>query len=948
MTKRITKLFKGVIIAGFLLPLLINNVRAQGRHNFFRDTVAALSPDSIVVPILEGSRPLKYITSAISYISGKEVSNIPGTNRLNSLSGRLAGFSVMQNDGLPGTEASSFQVRGFHSIVGGSAPLVLINGRRDDATMIEPNDIESITILKDAAATVLYGLNSANGLVLITTKRGKEGKIRVNYNVESSFQQPTRAPKFLNSYNYALLYNEAQLNDNSSVTPKYNSTALEAYRTGSDPYLYPNVNWMDQSLKDFSLQTRNNLNISGGTAQAKYYFSGSYLNDNGIFNVDKSINKYNTNSNLNVFNVRANIDLKVSKNLSLFTDVRSKREKRNAPGAYNENYDETIFGALYGTPANAYPVKNADGSLGGNLTYSNNPYGTLNYSGYSNYIITSLSTFSELTYDFGSLVKGLKLRANLGFTNYAELQLSRSKTFAVYNLNTATTPNTYTKIGTDGTQGEGSGGYTARQRIFDHSAALDYAVDFGDHNISSLLMYERQQLDNANAVNLTRNFQGPKASISYRFKNRYLIDVAAAYQGSEQYPKGDRYGFFPAVSAGWIVSEESFMKGNGINFLKIRGSYGRTGTPANGVYFDYLDSYAQGAAGIGGGAFGTNPATTTGVYQSQIGNPLVTWEKSVKANAGLDLALLSNKLNASFDYFNEETNDILISNAITSMYGAPIIAPTGVFKNKGFEIQAGWTDRINNFQYSITANYSVAKNKVVNKGEPLKNYPWMYETGNPLNTRMGYVFDRFFTEADVAGSYPDQSSLGVQRPGDLKYKDLNNDNIIDNNDITVIGKAKIPQSHFGINLGSKYKALDLNVFFQGTSGGTTYNSGATYNEFTNSGRGNVLEHHLNRWTPGSGQSAGYPRLTLSNTNNFVQSSYWVKNNSFVRLKYIEMGYTLPVNLVNKIGISATRVFINGNNVFLWDKVGQKDPEAQDNGLSYPIQRSFSVGLNVKF
>lgn len=943
MIKRITQI--SIATAGFIL-LHCYQAGAQ-QKNIVRDSA---NTDSLSksVPLLYGNQQKRYITGAVSSISGADVSNVPGTNRLNSFSGRAAGFFVSQLDGLPGTEENSYQIRGFHSFNGTGRPLILINGRMDDVTMIEPNDIESVTILKDAAATVLSGLNSSNGVLLITTKRGQPGKIRVNYNVESSFQQPTRTPKFLNAYNYALLYNEAQLNDNPAATPRYNAVALEAYRTGSDPYQYPDVDWTGTLLKDFALQTRNNLNITGGSEQAKYYFSASYLSDNGIFDVDKSINTYNTNSNLNVLNVRANIDLDLTKNLSLFTDVRSKREKRNAPGAYSASYDETIFSALYSTPANAYPMRNADGSLGGNLTYTNNPFGMLNYSGYSNYIITSLSTFSELTYDFNSLLKGLKLRANLGFTSYAELQFSRSKTFAVYALNPGSNPATYARLGTDGTQGTGSGGYTARQRIFDHSAALDYETAFGNHNLSAMLMYERQQLDNGNSTNLTRNFQGPKARLSYRFKNRYLLEAVAAMQGSEQFPKGDRYGFFPALSAGWIISEESFLKDSFFSFLKIRGSYGRTGSMANGVYFDYLNSYSQGAAGVGGAAFGTVPANTQGVYQSQIGNPLITWEKSLKTNAGLDFALFNNKLNASFDYFKEKANDILVSNAITAMYGAPIVAPIGVFKNKGFEVQAGWADQVGDLQYSFRANYSFARNEVVDKAEEIRNYPWMFESGHPVGTRMGYVFDRFFTETDNFASLPNQSSLGVQRAGDLKFKDLNGDNMIDNNDITNIGYAKIPEVNYGANVGLKYKWLDLNVFFQGTARGTTYNSGATYNEFTNSGRGNVLEHHLDRWTPGSGQSAGYPRLTLNNTNNFVQNSYWLRDNSFLRLKYVELGYTLSEGLLKKAGISTARLFVNGNNVFLWDKVGQKDPEAQDSGLNYPLQRSFSVGLNVKF
>src|SRR5690606_10164435 len=418
------------------------------------------------------------------------------------------------------------------------------------------------------------GLQSSSGILLITTKRGTSGKLKVNYNMETSFQQPTRTPKFLDAYNYALLYNEAQLNDNPAAVPRYDATGLEAYRIGSNPFLYPNVDWSNELIRDYSMQIRNNLNISAGTETARYYFSVSHLNESGIFNIDKDINTYNTNSGLNLFNVRGSIDLDIHKNLKLATDVRAKRQIHNAPGGYNAGYDESILGAIYGTPANAYPKVNADGSLGGNLTYTNNPYGTLNYSGYNNYTVASLSTFAELTYDFQDLIKGLKLRGNFGFSNWTEHQLSRSKAFAVYELNTATNPQTYIQRGTDGTMGS-SQGYLVRQRFYDHSLAADYSIDFGEHHITSLLMYQRQQMDNAQLTDLTRNFQGPKAKVSYRLKNRYLIDVAAAYTGSEQYPKGDRYGFFPAVSAAWILSEESFLEAGVVDYLKIRGSYGK-------------------------------------------------------------------------------------------------------------------------------------------------------------------------------------------------------------------------------------------------------------------------------------------------------------------------------------------------------------------------------------
>ncbi|MEJ7692877.1 SusC/RagA family TonB-linked outer membrane protein, partial [Daejeonella sp.] len=706
MNKNLTQTFRKSLLSGFLLAILAYDGEAQQRPVALRDSIATLHRDSLRIPTLNGKIPLKYITGSVSYISGEQVNTIPGSNRINSVIGRLPGFAISQTDGLPGSESSSLSIRGYHTFSGLNSPLVLINGRRDDETMLEPNDIESITILKDAASTALYGMNSTNGIVLITTKRGHEGKIKINYNLQSAFQQPTRLPKPLDAFNYATLYNEALLNDNPLGGVKYDATALTAYKSGSDPFRYPNVKWTDELLKDYSMQTRNNLNISGGGKTAKYYFSGSYLNEGGIFNVDKSVNTYNTNTNIDAINVRANVEIDIAKHLKLFTDVRTKRDKRNAPGAYSASYDEGIFAPLYNTPANAHPIRNADGSLAGNADYVSNPYGMLNYKGYSNYIITSLSTFSELTYDFNSLIKGLSLKGNFGFNNYTQFIISRSKNFEVYNLNAN---GSYTKIGLNSPIAA-SGGYDQVVRIFDHSLSLNYDRESGNHAVRAMLMYDRDQIDNVRTLNLTRNFQGPKASFSYRFNNRYLLDLVASYEGSEQYPKGDRYGFFPAASAAWIASEEDFIKRGAIDFLKVRASYGRTGNPAN-TYFEYLGAFTQ--VGSSGGVFGTTPAASIGIYQNKIANPNITWEKSLKSNVGLDIALLKNRLSASVDYFTEDTRDILLRNAVSGMYGAALNNSGGRMKNKGFELQGGWNDQAGALRYSANLQMSRTDNEIV-------------------------------------------------------------------------------------------------------------------------------------------------------------------------------------------------------------------------------------------
>jgi TonB-linked SusC/RagA family outer membrane protein len=398
------------------------------------------------------------------------------------------------------------------------------------------------------------------------------------------------------------------------------------------------------------------------------------------------------------------------------------------------------------------------------------------------------------------------------------------------------------------------------------------------------------------------------------------------------------------VAAGWIISNESFMENiASFDLLKIRGSYGRTGNQIN-TYFGYLGRFASTGNTY---YFGTSPAGAGGYYESQVSNPALTWEKCLKTNVGLDISLFNNRLGSSFDYFFEKNNDILIQNAITSMYGASIYMPEGKFENKGYEFQLGWNDRIQDFSYFIRFNYAFAENKIVYQNEQYRNYPWMYSTGDALDTRFGYVFDRFYTEDDNIASLPDQSLLGVQKPGDLKYKDLNDDGTIDENDRQAIGSSKLPTSNYGLDLGGQYKGFDFNVMFHGAGGSSSLYSGYTYWDFYNR-VGNVLEHHLDRWKSGDGQSAGYPRLSLDNTNNYQTSSYWVKDNSFIRLKYVEIGYTLSARLSKKMGMSKTRIFINGNNLYCWDKIGVIDPELADGGMAFPIQRTFSAGFNIGF
>lgn len=487
------------------------------------------------VQLLYENKPVKYVNGAVSYISGAEIENVPGSNRLNALAGRIPGLSFYNIDGLPGFENSTYRLRGEHTFSDNRAPIILIDGKMDDASSLDSYDIESIVLLKDAAAAGMYGLRGANGVILINTKRGKEGKIKVSFNTETSFSQPTRKPKYLDAYQYGLLYNEAQLNDNPGATPKYDAATLEAYRSGVNPYKYPNVNWQDEFLKNNNLMTRNNINISGGGETAIYYVSANYLYNSGAFNVDRNANTYNTNTSGNVMNVHGNVQLNFGKYLKVNTDIRAKREKRNAPGAWSDDYGKDLLTNIYSTPFNAHPIMNEDGSIAGTSDYQKNLYGVLNHSGYSIWERSSISSYIDIAYDLSRWVKGLSIEGRAGFNTYTDFYTNRTKKFAMYQL---MADGSYSQFGLD-TEIGNSGEYKQIYRNFDHNIGLRYTGDFDKHSVDALLLFDRQQVMNAQSTQLTQNFQGPKGSVSYRFNNTYLADFSFSYQGSEQYPKKD-------------------------------------------------------------------------------------------------------------------------------------------------------------------------------------------------------------------------------------------------------------------------------------------------------------------------------------------------------------------------------------------------------------------------
>ena len=918
------------------------------------DTVILNPATQERVRLLNQVKKAGEISEAVSFIKGSKMENLPGTNRLNQLSGRLPGLLVMQTDGQPGWENNLISVRG-RSIFGtmSSEPTILLDGHEADLTQLDAYDIESITVLKDAAATAMYGLRAANGIILVNTKRGEKGKVKVSLNSQTAVSMPVKFPEMLDAASYAELYNEAAVND--GLSPVYSNAAIQAYRNGSDPVGYPNNDYFNDYFSKSSVQTRNNLNLLGGDDFALYHVSLGHTSNNGLLKTVDSENKYNTNTTYETFNIHANVDIKVNDRLTVFADIKAKKEKRTLPGAYNSSGVSGIIEDMLATPSNAYPVFLANDSLGGNSDFRNNIYGQLNRSGYSFWERYYLSGNVDFTYDLNFL-KGLSLIGSAGYNNFGNHVINRSKSFAVYQSQDDGSGGTViNKIGDDTPMGNSS---TKSGMIRFYHAELGFGLDrtFGNSSLSAKLLAENRMTER-DIARVPQWKRGLKGRVDYNLDSKYLLGFAFAYQGSEQFPKEDRYGFFPALSLGWVVSNENFLEESAVlSYLKLRGSAGITGMDFDSfysnAYFAYIDQFTVPLDNKNNPLiypFGTSLGNKAPRFTEQAdANDLITWAKSKKMNLGIDAGLAANKLSLTADYFMEKTDDILVGGT-PGIIGIGYLYPQGVVENKGVEGMITWKQKVGNkIEYFLSANATYAKNKIIEQNEEAREYQWQYRTGHEIGALFGYQFDGFFTENDDISAYPDQSSIGEVIPGSLRYKDLNGDDMIDERDETYLGNGEFPEIWYGFSGGLACGGFDFNFQFSGVANRMVEYTGDLAYAFNN-GKGSANEWHLERWQPGDGQNAGYPSVSLSKfQNNKAPSSFWIHDAGFLRLQSVELGYTVPKRATAKVGLDKVRLFVAGNNLMTWSNVKWIDPADSGNGTSYPVARMFSGGLNLTF
>lgn len=928
--------------------------------------------------IAYGSQKKVTVTGALSSIGNEELLKSPVASMANALTGKVTGLASVQSSGQPGADDATLYVRGVGSLSADlSQPLMLVDGVERSFFQLDPNEVESITVLKDASATAVFGVRGANGVILVTTKRGTQGKAKVNFSTTFAWQMPSRVPEFANSYEYASAYNSAQLHDGVSEDQlAFSSDVVEKFRTNSDPLVYPSTSWTDMLIKNSALQTQHNFNISGGSERVKYFASLGVFTQDGLFNTFEE-NGNDKGFKYNRYNYRINMDIDVTKTTSMQVNLGGYLNDKQEPNYNNGTYTDLKF--LFRDVYTAVPFAGA-GVVDGKWVVSDQDlFSVGNYAdglnvyygkGYNNRTQNTLNFDFKVEQKLDFLTKGLKVHAkgayNSGVTMTKRREGRANKYEAIYNTDGELIykkTQDYQKLGYTESTGQSRNWYL--------EAAVNYKRDFGNHHVSALAMYNQSMTyypfegNSPSEFNgIPRSYVGLVGRATYDYKTRYLLDLSVGYNGSENFAEGERFGLFPAGSLGWIASEEKFFQPlkKFVTYLKFRGSFGIVGNDRVSDYSRFLYLPDKYLISSGNYSFGTNTSTLiAGATESKKGNPKVTWETSEKQNYGIDAKFLKDRLSVNFDYFIEHRKNILKSRTVSPGYLAVSlpIANIGKVDNKGYEINVKWDDRINEVRYYIGANLSYAKNKIVFIDEIHYPYEWMQTEGKPVGQQFGYVFDGYFTEEEAAnyeslkgkeGGIANQGSGYIPLAGDVKYKDLNGDGQIDEKDVRDIGYPKYPLYTAGVNMGFSWKGFDFSMTWAGAFKTSRLLSSMYRVPFGESNNSAVMKYMIeDAWTPEKGNSAKAPALSFkSKSHNYRDSDLWLRDASYVRLKNIELGYSFPSPLLKKAHIGSLRIFMSGYNLLTFDSFKVSDPESDPSGTAYPLIKVVNVGLKVGF
>ena len=937
-------------------------------------------------------------TVIVGYGTQRKISNIgaqssmkmediktPSASLTTTLAGRLAGVVAVQRTGEPGKDAADIWIRGI-STPNTSSPLVLVDGVERSFNDIDPEDIESLTTLKDASATAVYGVRGANGVILIKTKPGKVGKPTVSADYYESFTRFTKMVDLADGITYMNAANEAMRND--GIATKYTEDQIRNTIAGKDPYLYPNVDWLKEIFNDWGHNRRVNVNVRGGSEKVAYYASVSYFNETGMTVTDKNIDTYDSKMKYSRYNFTTNLNIDVTP---------TTKVEIGAQGYLGEgNYPAISSADLYNAAMSISPVEypkmffvNGEAFVPGTSTNNNfnNPYSQATRRGYDNLTKNQIYSNLRVTQDLDMLTKGLKLTAMYAFDVYNEIHVHQDRAESTYNFLDTSVP--YDMNGQPILQRiyEGSNVLSYKQETSGNKktyleASLNYDRTFNDdHRVSALFLFNQQSkllypkgtLEDA----IPYRMMGIAGRATYSWKDRYFAEFNIGYNGAENFSPKHRFGTFPAFGVGWVVSNEKFWQplSKAVSFLKIRYTDGKVGnSEVSDRRFMYLDQMKEN--GDYGYKFGPNGTKWAGYETVNMAVDLI-WEESRKQDLGIDLKLFNDDLSSVFDLFKERRENILLKreHSMPSFLGYNTSAPygnIGIIENKGFDGTIEYNKRINkDWVIALRGNVTFNKDKWIQGELPEQKYEWMNQYGRNINGAKGYVAEGLFTQAEIDDMArweslsaankaitpkPFASQFGTVKAGDIKYKDLNNDGQIDAYDQTYISRGDVPTTVYGFGFTVGWKDLSVGMMFQGVAGAERVLNGSSINPFNGGGgSGNLYSNIDDRWTEENpDQNAFYPRLsygseTTSSINNFQKSTWWVRNMNFLRLKTLQLSYNLPKPWVNKVHLKNAAVYVMGTNLFTLSRFKLWDPELNtDNGASYPNTTSYSVGINFTF